>query len=487
MENSSLKVGCSSCIFDTKYFFHMKNYLFVLLALAFASCGVSKNQDYTSEAKQIGYSETKVVRHPSWSKNATIYEVNVRQHTAAGTFAALEKDLPRIDSLGVDILWLMPINPIGQLNRKGILGSYYSVKNYTGVNPEFGTTEDFKRLVKRAHELGMYVILDWVANHTAWDHPWVIQHPEWYTHDANGNIVPPVPDWSDVADLNYDNQELRKEMIRAMEYWVRDCDIDGYRCDVAMNVPTEFWNDTRAALDAIKPVFMLAEAEQKDHHLKAFDMSYSWELLSIMNGVAKGEKSLYAFDEYMAKSDTAFQKSAYRMGFTTNHDENTWNGTGGERYGLKRKLFDVLSLTLQGMPLVYTSQEGGEVDAKGNAKRLRFFDKDTAYFNNYVNSDFYKCLLAVHHENPALWNGEFGGSFKKLKTSNDDVLYAYSRTNGDRQVVVLLNFSDKPQVFNFTDEVPDGDFRSIFNSETFSIYSRNQRALAPYGYQVFSK
>ncbi|MEY3849822.1 MAG: hypothetical protein RJA38_263, partial [Bacteroidota bacterium] len=170
----------------------MKNNLFVLLAIALASCGVTKNQDYTSEAKQIGYSETKVVRHPSWSKNATIYEVNVRQHTAAGTFAALEKDLPRIDSLGVDILWLMPINPIGQLNRKGSLGSYYSVKNYTGVNPEFGTTEDFKRLVKRAHELGMYVILDWVANHTAWDHPWVLQHPDWYTHDANGNIVPPV-------------------------------------------------------------------------------------------------------------------------------------------------------------------------------------------------------------------------------------------------------------------------------------------------------
>jgi glycosidase len=254
-----------------------------------------------------------------------------------------------------------------------------------------------------------------------------------------------------------------------------------------MNVPTEFWNDARAALDAIKPVFMLAEAEQKDHHLKAFDMSYSWELMGIMNAVAKGEKSLYAFDEYMAKSDTAFQKSAYRMGFTTNHDENTWNGTGGERYGVKRKLFDVLSFTLQGMPLVYTSQEGGEVDAKGNAKRLRFFDKDTAYFNNYVNSDFYKRLLAVHHENPALWNGEFGGTFKKIKTSNDDVLYAYVRTNGDRQVVVLLNFSDKPQVFNFTDDVPDGDFRSIFNSETFSLYSRNQRALTPYGYQVFSK
>jgi glycosidase len=341
----------------------MKNKLFVLLAVALTSCGVTKNQDYTSEAKQIGYSETKVVRHPSWSKNATIYEVNVRQHTAAGTFAALEKDLPRIDSLGVDILWLMPINPIGQLNRKGSLGSYYSVKNYTGVNPEFGTTEDFKRLVNKAHELGMYVILDWVANHTAWDHSWVLQHPEWYTHDANGNIVPPVPDWSDVADLNYDNVELRKEMIRAMEYWVRDCGIDGYRCDVAMNVPTEFWNDARAALDAIKPVFMLAEAEQKDHHLKAFDMSYSWELMGIMNAVAKGEKSLYAFDEYMAKSDTAFQKSAYRMGFTTNHDENTWNGTGGERYGVKRKLFDVLSFTLQGMPLVYTSQEGGEVDA----------------------------------------------------------------------------------------------------------------------------
>jgi glycosidase len=217
-----------------------------LLTAVLASCGVTKNQDYTSVANQVGYSETKVIRHP------TIYEVNVRQHTAAGTFVALEKDLPRIDSLGIDILWLMPIHPIGELNRKGSLGSYYSVKNYVGVNPEFGTLADFKHLVATAHQLGMKVIIDWVGNHTAWDHPWMNQHPDWYTRDASGNVVPPVADWSDVADLNFDNQDMRKEMIRSLEFWVKECDIDGYRCDVAMMVPTDFWDEARAALDAIK-------------------------------------------------------------------------------------------------------------------------------------------------------------------------------------------------------------------------------------------
>jgi glycosidase len=279
---------------------------------------------------------------------------------------------------------------------------------------------------------------------------------------------------------------MRKEMIRALEYWVKECDIDGYRCDVAMMVPTDFWDEARAALDAIKPVFMLAEAEQKDHHLKAFDMSYGWELLHIMNGVAKGEKNIDEIDAYMLRQAADYPKSAYKMCFTTNHDENTWNGTGGERYGVKRKLFDVLAFTIQGMPLIYTSQEGGEVDVLGNAKRLKFFDKDTAYVNNYVNSEFYKKLLQVHHDNPALWNGEFGGNYQRLKTTNSGV-FAFVRTNGERQVVVLLNFTDQPQTFNFIEETPEGDFRSIFNSETFSLYSKNQRALAAYGYQVFSK
>ncbi|MFM7770168.1 MAG: alpha-amylase family glycosyl hydrolase, partial [Bacteroidota bacterium] len=298
--------------------------LFALTASVLFGCGVSKNQEFTSQANQVGYSETKVIRHPDWSKNATIYEVNVRQHSPQGNFAALEKDLPRIDSLGIDILWLMPIHPIGELNRKGSLGSYYSVKNYTGVNPEYGTLQDFKKLVNTAHGLGMKVIIDWVGNHTAWDHPWMTQHPDWYTKDANGNVIPPVADWSDVADLNFDNKEMRKEMIRALEYWVKECDIDGYRCDVAMMVPTDFWDEARAALDAIKPVFMLAEAEQKDHHLKAFDMSYGWELLHIMNGVAKGEKNIDEIDAYMLRQAADYPKSAYKMCFTTNHDENTW-------------------------------------------------------------------------------------------------------------------------------------------------------------------
>ncbi|MEN9394398.1 MAG: hypothetical protein RL362_619, partial [Bacteroidota bacterium] len=238
----------------------MKNtFIISIVAFLAISCATQKG-DATATAQVISSSETHVIRHPEWVKKATIYEINVRQHTPQGTFQALEKDLNRLDSLGVDILWLMPINPIGELNRKGSLGSYYSVKNYVGVNSEFGTLQDFKHFVNAAHSRGMKVILDWVANHTAWDHPWVTEHPEWYTHDANGKIVPPVADWSDVADLNYDNKDMRKAMIESMKFWVKECDLDGYRCDVAMQVPTDFWDQARAELDAIKPVFMLAEA-----------------------------------------------------------------------------------------------------------------------------------------------------------------------------------------------------------------------------------
>lgn len=453
-----------------------------------AACGNHQAPDSTASANILGSGETKVLVHPEWSKNATIYEVNVRQHTPEGTFAALERDLARLDSLGVDILWLMPIYPIGVEMRKGTLGSYYSVKDYTAVNPEFGTMDDFKRLVNNAHNRGMKVILDWVANHTAYDNAWVTQHPEWYNRDTSGRPLPPVPDWTDVADLNYDNRDMRRAMIESMKFWVSNADVDGFRCDVAMEVPTDFWNDVRASLDSLKPVFMLAEAERKDHHLKAFDMSYTWEFMGICNDIAKGKKTLADIDTYLAKQDTAFPKSAYRMYFTTNHDENTWNGTGNERLGKMRQVFDVLCFTMKnGMPLVYTSQEGGEAYADGKPHRLRFFDKDTTNWNGYKFSDFYARLLKAHHEHQALWNGEYGGSFERLKTSSDDVLYCYKRQQGNDEVIVLLNFSDKPMKVDFTGTELQGEYKSIFNNQLLSIYTKGSTPLSPYGYQVFVK
>jgi cyclomaltodextrinase / maltogenic alpha-amylase / neopullulanase len=276
-------------------------------------------------------------------------------------------------------------------------------------------------------------------------------------------------------------------MIDAMKFWVREYDIDGYRCDVAMMVPTDFWNAARASLDSIKPVFMLAEAEQKDHHLQAFDMSYSWEFLHIMNSIAKGEKSLIAIDEYVARQDTAFPRSAYRMYFTTNHDENTWNGTGGERYGKARQVFDVLSFTLGGMPLVYSGQEGGEAYEDGSPHRLRFFDKDTVRWNNYPYADFYGRLLKAHRDNPALWNGEHGGSFTRIPTSQGEKIYAFIRRKDQNEVIVLLNFSEQPLKIDFTGEMPQGEFESIFDSNRLSLYTKGELPLPPHGYQVLVK
>ncbi len=459
--------------------------LFAAVIAGLWSCDSRKPADHTGQADILGSGETSVIRHPEWSRNATIFEVNVRQHTPEGTFEALRRDLPRLRDLGVDILWLMPIHPIGEKNRKGTLGSYYSVKDYKAVNPEFGTPADFRAFMQDAHRMGMKVILDWVGNHTAWDHAWVEDHPDWYTRDSSGAIVPPVPDWSDVADLDYEKEEMRRAMIDALRYWVREYDVDGYRCDVAMMVPTDFWNSARAALDSIKPVFMLAEAEQKDHHLQAFDMSYSWEFLHIMNGIAKGEKKLDEIDAYLARQDTAFPRSAYRMYFTTNHDENTWNGTGGERYGKARQVYDVLALTIAGMPLIYSGQEGGEAYEDGKPHRLRFFDKDTVRWNKYPYSDFYSRLLKVHRTQPALWNGEHGGAFRRLPTSQGDRIYAFTRTKGESEVVVLLNFSDKSTKLDLTAEKPEGNFTSIFNNQNLSLYTSGSLPLAPYGYQVF--
>lgn len=465
----------------------MKSVFTLLCSALLLSACQTGSPDSTSTATITGSAETKVLLHPEWSKNASIYEINVRQHTPEGTFGALEKDLDRLDSLGVDILWLMPIHPIGSQHRKGSLGSYYSVKDYKAVNPEFGSLDDFKRFVRAAHNRGMKVILDWVANHTAFDAVWVSQHKDWYTLDSLGNPIPPVPDWSDVAKLNYDNKEMRAAMTDAMKYWIKECDIDGYRCDVAMMVPTDFWNDVRSSLDSIKPVFMLAESEMKEHHLRAFDMSYSWEFLHLMNEIAAGKKDLSEIDKYLERQDTAFPKSAYRMYFTTNHDENTWNGTGNERYGKARKVYDVLALTIAGMPLIYSGQEAGEQYPNGQPHRYRFFDKDTIHWNGYPLEDFYRRILKAHRNNKALWNGENGGKARRIKTSNDDIIYAFSRKVDDNEVIVLLNFSDKPQKVDFIDDLPEGNFKSIFNNEMLSIYSKGDVKLHGYGYQVFEK
>jgi len=419
---------------------------------------------------------TKVM--PEWAKNATIYEVNIRQHTAEGTFAAFVKDIPRLKAMGIDILWIMPVQEIGVQNRKGSMGSYYSIQDYRKVNHEFGTLEDFKELVKTTHENGMYVILDWVANHTAWDHVWVKSHPDFYTKDSAGNFVPPVADWGDVIDLNYDNKDMRKAMIEDMKYWLTGTDIDGFRCDVAEMVPTDFWDEARKELDKVKPVFMLAEAEKPEHQVAAFDMSYSWWLLSGMNQIAKGEKPVTELDTILKWEAKNFPTGSVKMRFTTNHDENSWNGTEFERYGDGHLCFSVLCYTLPGMPLLYSGQEAGF------NKRLRFFDKDTVIWGDIIYQDFYTKMNKLKKDNIALWNGSYGGDFNIIYSSKKSPVFAFTRKKDENEIVAVFNFSDKPASAEIKIKDKDAKYIEFFSGKEFSGKELKNTGLKAWEYMV---
>lgn len=425
-----------------------------------------------------------VVSHTEWSKNANIYEVNIRQYTQEGTFKAFEKHIPRLKEMGVDILWLMPIQPIGVKNRKGSLGSHYSIQDYLKVNPNYGTMADFQHLVNVVHKAGMHIIIDWVANHTAFDNPLVTEHKDWYVLNEKGEPKPPVDDWTDVADLNYDNPELRRYMIDALKFWIQQANIDGYRCDVADMVPTSFWNEAKGELNALeKPIFMLAEAENPELHPQAFDMNYAWELHHIMNDICKGKKNVSAIDEYYAEKAKRFPPAVYRMNFTSNHDENSWNGTEYERMGSGKavRCMGVFAATVPGMLLIYNGQEDSLT------RRLKFFDKDAMQWGHYPLATFYKTLLTTKKNNPALWNGDFGGELKRIHTDKDDKIYAFSRTKGDHSVVVILNMSNENQVF--TVKVPEinTELHDIFSKESVNLSGGKEYTLDAWEYRVYEK
>lgn len=412
-----------------------------LSLLGFALCAAFAPLHASAQQTQSAAAE-----HVAWSRSANIYEVNIRQYTKEGTLNAFAAHLPRLRKMGVDILWLMPVQPIGEKNRKGPLGSYYAVRDYTAVNPEFGTMDDFKRLVKQAHDLGMYVILDWVANHTAFDNPWTVEHKDWYLKNDKGEIYPVTytegaePEyWTDVTGLDWKQPGLWKGMSEAMAFWVRETDIDGFRADVAAKVPTAFWEQTRAKLEKIKPMFMLAEAWQPELH-SAFDMTYGWDTLGIFKDIAKGKADARALRSFFEKPPVPYAGSAYRMRFTSNHDENSWHGSDAEHYGPAFKAMAVLAATLPGMPLIYGGQEGGF------DKRLKFFEKDPIEWKNYPYASFYAGLLKLKHDNRALWNGQYGGPIKVLETGNDKV-FAFRREKEGNAVSVAVNLSAAQQQY----------------------------------------
>lgn len=426
-----------------------KALFFIAAALMMASC-----------AKQVE------LRHPKWAYDATIYELNTRQATPEGTFAAAEALLPQLRENGIDIIWVMPCQPIGVITRKGSLGSYYSIIDYCQINPEFGTRADFEHFLKEAHKLGFKVILDWVANHTAPDSEWT-KNEGWHYRDSLGNLMVQY-DWTDISKLNYENQDMRNEMLKCMHWWMDSIGIDGFRCDVAGEVPTDFWNWAMGDLRLTHPdMLTLAEDEDKADELteSAFDMYYGWTLHHIMNEVAKGEKGVEDLWAYFAKADTTIRKEAIRMNFITNHDENSWNGTEFERMGDAVDLFAAFCYVVPGMPMLYTGQ------LSGNHHRLEFFEKDLIDNDmEFAKAELYKGLNEMRERNKALFSPEVGASMERVACDNE-AIFACKRVKEGKchtnAILAVMNMSGESQ--NVTLET----------GETFE--------LKPWGYEIIER
>ncbi|NDB18400.1 MAG: alpha-amylase [Actinobacteria bacterium] len=418
---------------------------------------------------------------PSWFNDSAIYEVNIRQYTPEGTFKAFATHLPRLKALGVEVLWLMPIHPIGVEKRLGTLGSYYSVRDYRAVNPEFGSAADFKALMKQAHALGFKVILDWVANHTAWDNPWLSANPNWYTKNATGDIISPAgTGWSDVADLNYDSAAMRAAMISAMRMWVKDYGVDGFRCDVAGMVPSDFWDDAITTLRKVKPVLMLAENQSNTDLLTSgFNVNYNWALLQELRNVGLGWVDSSRITDLVALQREQYPAGTMPMNFITNHDENSWNGTEFEELGRAVAGATVLYFTLPGVPLVYTGQEAG-MD-----KRLKFFDKDEVPWRASSMATLISKLVSVKKRNSALWNGASGGSFSALATNNSEV-FAYVRTLKTNKVVVVVNPTDHDNTVTMNYGSAAGKYIKLTDGVRVTLPARQTMSLKPWSYEVFS-
>lgn len=405
---------------------------FVICLLGILACNTATDEPNSAKNDSVH----------TWAKKSSIYEVNIRQYTPEGTFEALLPHLTEIKDLGADILWLMPIHPIGKKNRKGGLGSYYAVKDYKAVNPNFGTETEFRTLVDSAHAMGFKIILDWVANHTAWDHHWVNEHPDFYTKDSTGKapMVPEGTDWTDVADLDYENEELHAVMIEAMQYWVREFDIDGYRCDVAGFVPLRFWEKAVDSLKMLKNVFMLAEWDEPKMH-EAFHMTYAWGFHHLLSEIVESDQPQQLLMDFFEEENQRYSDSAYRMYFITNHDENSWKQSVFERYGEHVELLAVLTFTIDGMPLVYSGQE------IGMDKALAFFDKDTIDWKESKWRPFYRKLLQLHESSPVLWNGSFGAQLQWLEVPPQTI--GYKRVNQEGEgIYVYLNLSDQERTIS---------------------------------------
>ena len=446
------------------------NKIIFLLPLFIFSC---KNKD----TKNAAAKNEKPISHPEWIMQGNIYEVNIRQYTPEGTFNAFAKHVDRLKEMGVQTLWFMPLNPISKLDRKGKMGSYYAVADYTAINPEFGSLADWKQLVQTIHDKGMKVIIDWVPNHTGADNKWVTRYPDFFVKDSTGR--PAVPfDWTDTRQLDYKNIEMQDSMIAAMKYWVTNTGIDGYRVDVAWNVPAEFWNKCIPQLKQLnKDMFFLAEGDKPYLLTSGFDAFYPWEMFHKMVAVAKGERPAFALDSVKAKYDTTYPVNAIPMYFTSNHDENSWNKSDyGTFPGPSHAPFAVFTQTMAGtVPLVYSGQEEPFLDS------ISFFYKDTITFKNYGRAKFYKTLLELRKNTPAL---SADASFRKVNVGNDKALYAYVKEKEGKKLFVILNLSVTEQNITVTDKDLLGKPYNVFMGTNEELTDKEWK-IEPWGYVVY--
>lgn len=450
--------------------------LCLLSGILIASCNIN-----SSSPKQMSNMNSANGKTVAWAATTNIYEVNTRQYTPEGTFNAFAKEIPRLKEMGVETIWFMPITPIAQKNKKGSLGSPYACSDYTSINPEFGTLEDFQKLVKEAHASGMKVIIDWVANHTGWDHVWTKSNPEYYLKDSATGDFHIASGMDDIIELDYSNPALRQAMVDAMKYWVESCDIDGFRCDLASWVEVDFWQEARPKVDSVKKLFWLGEFDELDNpdYGKVFDASYTWSWMHKTREYYEHGLSLPALDSLIARYNEIGDGSM-RAWFTSNHDENTWNGTEYQKYGDMADALAVFSATWNGVPLLYSGQE------LPNLKRLAFFEKDPIQWTGkYEKAGFYKKLLQLKSDNPALRAGDPAVTTFRLNTSSPDQVMAYLRKNGDSEVLVLINFSKENLSFTISDEKITGNWQNLFSAASKDIKVNDQWALAPWEYKVF--
>jgi glycosidase len=446
-----------------------------LASAVFAATPARAEPDYTPR-------EVVELQNAAWTADAVLYQINTRQFTPEGTFRAAQKRLPRLATMGVDILWLMPVHPIGEANRKGSLGSPYAVRDYRAVNPELGTEADFRAFVDEAHRLGLKVILDWVANHSAYDNPLTVSHPEWYTRTPEGALMSPAgTDWSDVADFDYSQPGLRRYMTESLVYWVREFGIDGYRADVAGYVPTDFWETARAELDKVKPVFMLAEWEQRDLHARAFDATYGWGWKEAMQRLVKSGEGAAPMRGYYAGQSETWPQAAMRMVYTENHDQNSWDGVAAQIYGPAYEAAIALSFVGSGLPLIYNGQEAG------NDRQLEFFERDPIVWREGRHAALLEKLIALKTVTPALHNGRFGAPLIEVPTNATADVFAFTRSAAGGRVFAVFNLSPRSQAVQFERARHHGTFADALTGAAATFKGGETIDLAPWGYRIFTQ